>query len=118
MCLPSERTDSSKSLWRPLFGPLRDWPLGLCDFRSLNLANDLLSSDNILPHKVTETYNVVYNERHEWYYLKDQMPDEILVFKSFDSKEGVATGIVTAPPYIPGLERFANWLFSMSARGI
>ena len=82
----------SQSVWRPLFGPLRDWPLGVCDYRSLDLENDLISSDNILPHKVAETYNVIYNEAHRWYYLKDQMPDEVLIFKSFDSKHGVATG--------------------------
>jgi hypothetical protein len=83
------RTDR-RSIWRPLFGPLRDWPLGVCDFRSIDLTRDLIASDNILPHRIAETYNVLHNERHQWFYLKDQMPNEILVFKSFDSQPGVA----------------------------
>jgi hypothetical protein len=78
------------SIWRPLFGPLRDWPLGVCDFRSLDVSRDLIASDNILPHTVGETYNVLHNKSHRWYYLKDQRPNEILVFKSFDSMAGVA----------------------------
>ena len=65
-------------------------PLGVCDFRSLDASRDLIASDNILPHTVGETYNVLHNKRHQWYYLSDQMPNEILIFKSFDSKVGVA----------------------------
>jgi hypothetical protein len=65
-------------------------PLGVCDFRSLDVSRDLIASDNILPHMVGETYNVLPNKQHQWYYLRDQMPNEILIFKSFDSKAGVA----------------------------
>ena len=65
-------------------------PLGVCDFRSLDASRDLIASDNILPHTVGETYNVLHNKQHQWYYLRDQMPNEILIFKSFDSKVGVA----------------------------
>jgi hypothetical protein len=82
---------SLSSIWRPLFGPLRDWPLGLCDFSSLDTARDLIASDSVLPHRVAETFNLLNSKQHRWYYLKDQMPDEVLVFKSFDSKPGVAT---------------------------
>ena len=64
--------------------------MGVCDFRSIDLTRDLIASDNILPHRIAETYNVLHNERHQWFYLKDQMPNEILVFKSFDSQPGVA----------------------------
>jgi hypothetical protein len=87
----TEGTLTLRSIWRPLFGPLKDWPLGVCDFRSLDVSRDLIASDNILPHMVGETYNVLHNKRHRWYYLKDQMPNEVLIFKSFDSTPGVAT---------------------------
>jgi len=83
-----------RSIWRPLFGPLKDWPLGVCDFRSVDVARDLIASDNILPHVVGETYNVLHNKRHQWYYLEEQMPNEILMFKSFDSMQGVS---ITCP---------------------
>ncbi|KAI1378986.1 hypothetical protein F4677DRAFT_442714 [Hypoxylon crocopeplum] len=78
------------NVWHPLFGPIRDWPLGLVDSRSLNAKTDLIPSDSIYPHYIAETFNVFHSDSHQWYYLSDQMPDEILLFKSFDSKPGVA----------------------------
>ncbi len=73
------------SVWRPLFGPLGDWPLGLLDSSSLDPEADLVPSDNVYTHLVTETYNVFYQKYHRWYYLEDMMPKELLVFKSYDS---------------------------------
>jgi hypothetical protein len=79
-----------------LFGPLEDWPLGLLDYQSIDTKNDLVASDNIYPHIVSETYNVFHNEAHKWFYLGNHQPDEIFVFKSFDSKStrGTAKGNV------------------------
>lgn len=31
----------------------------------------------------------IYNENVKWYYLSDQKPDEVLLFKIFDSDENV-----------------------------
>ncbi|KKZ61378.1 hypothetical protein EMCG_03984 [[Emmonsia] crescens] len=73
------------SVWKPLFGPLQDWPLGLLDYTSIDNTRDLVASDNIYPHVIRETYNVIFNGRHKWYYLEDQQPDEVLVFKGFDT---------------------------------
>ena len=77
---------NTDSVWKPLFGPLQDWPLGLCDYLSIDPQRDLVPSDNIYTHLVTETYNVYHNNRHRWYFLGDMKPDELLVFKSFDTK--------------------------------
>ncbi|CAN9139416.1 unnamed protein product [Alternaria alternata] len=71
--------------WRPLFGPLEDWPLALMDYTSLNKAHDLISSDNIYVHRIRENYNVLWNEEHKWYFLENHQPHEILVFKTFDT---------------------------------
>lgn len=73
------------NVWRPLFGPLQDWPLGLCDYSSINPQRDLVPSDNIYTHIVTETYNVYHDNAHRWYFLGDMKPNELLVFKSFDT---------------------------------
>ncbi|PGH08511.1 hypothetical protein AJ80_07831 [Polytolypa hystricis UAMH7299] len=73
------------SIWKPLFGPLKDWPLGLLDYTSMDTERDLVASDNIYPHVIRETYNVLFNERHKWYYLENQQADEVLVFKGFDT---------------------------------
>ena len=75
----------TNSVWRPLFGPLQDWPLGLCDYSSIDPQRDLVPSDNIYTHVVTETYNVYHHHSHRWYFLGDMKPNELLVFKSYDS---------------------------------
>lgn len=76
----------SFSVWRPLFGPLEDWPLALLDYRSLDPMRDLVPSDNIYSHVIRETYNVIHNDKHRWYFLDRQREDEVLLFKTFDTK--------------------------------
>ena len=85
----------TNSVWRPLFGPLQDWPLGLCDYSSIDPQRDLIPSDNIYTHLVTETYNVYHHKSHRWYFLGDMKPNELFVFKSFDTAvaEGNSRGI-------------------------
>ena len=80
----------SASVWRPLFGPIKDWPLAMLDYRSVDKASDFIAADVIYPHYVGESFNVFHNSRHKWFYLADQMADEVLIFKSFDSMPGVA----------------------------
>ena len=81
---------NDRSIWRPLLGPVRDWPLAMLDHRSVDKACDMIAADVIYPHYVGESFNLFYNASHEWFYLSDQMPEEVLIFKSFDSMLGVA----------------------------
>lgn len=62
----------------------------MLDYRSVSKAYDLIAADVIYPHYVGESFNVFHNDSHKWYYLSDQMPEEVLIFKSFDSMPGVA----------------------------
>lgn len=79
------------SVWKPLFGPLYDWPLAVCDYATVDPICDLVPSDNIYTHKTIETYNVLYNGNHKWYFLNGMRQNEVLVFKSFDS--GTVNGL-------------------------
>ncbi len=83
------------SAWRPLFGPLYDWPLAVLDATSLDCFRDLIASDNVYPHQVSETYNVFFHKDHRWHYLGGQLSSEMLLFKSYDSTtmDGVARGM-------------------------
>lgn len=74
------------NVWRPLFGPLHDWPLALCDWQSINPLVDLVASDNVYTHTAAETYNLYYNPSHRWYFLNEMGADETFVFKSYDSR--------------------------------
>jgi hypothetical protein len=91
------------SAWRPLSGPLYDWPLAVIDATSMDCNRDLIASDNVYPHQVSETYNVFYHPDHRWYYLSQHQPNEVLLFKSFDSRTtgDTARGQAGFPPSSP-----------------
>lgn len=78
------------NLWRPLAGPVRDMPLGVCDASTV-APEDLVASDLIYPDRRGETYQVRFNAAHRWYWLPEMMPEEALLLKCYDSRrDGVA----------------------------
>ncbi|ETN40800.1 uncharacterized protein HMPREF1541_05080 [Cyphellophora europaea CBS 101466] len=82
------------NIWRPLFGPLYDWPLAVCDWRSIDPSQDLVASDNVYTHTAAETYNLYHSPSHKWYFLQGMRPEETLVFKSHDSRKTNGTARV------------------------
>ncbi|KAK1753163.1 methyltransferase CmcJ [Echria macrotheca] len=76
------------NVWRPIGHSVGDWPLALCDGTTVE-PGDLLATDHITKSYVGETYNMLYREKYKWYYLSDQAPDEVLLFKMFDSSRQV-----------------------------
>ena len=75
------------NVWKPLVAPVRNFPLALCDYRSLNLASDLVRTRLDYPDwlKDKENYSLKYSPSHRWYYWSSLSPDETLVFKCYDS---------------------------------
>jgi hypothetical protein len=74
------------NVWRPIRGPLEDWPLALCDARSVS-PDDLIATDLIYKDRIGETYSVKYNPAHRWLYAPRMSRDEVLLFRSYDSTE-------------------------------
>ena len=72
------------SIWKPLRGPLRDWPLALCNPRSVD-PKDLQARDTVKRESFIETYQVHHVPSQKWYYISDQMPEEAWVFLQADS---------------------------------
>lgn len=68
-------------------GPVRDWPLALCDAKSVDPLNDLETADVVYQDHVEENYQAYYNENQKWLYISDQQPSEVLVFRCADSME-------------------------------
>ncbi len=73
------------NLWRPIRGPLRDAPLAVCDASSV-MPEQLVPSDLVYPDRVGETYSVVYDPAHRWYYVPEMKADEVLLLKCYDSE--------------------------------
>ncbi|KAI0593546.1 hypothetical protein F4775DRAFT_607624 [Biscogniauxia sp. FL1348] len=86
-----ERRVEIIQVWRPIRGPVVDWPLGVCESASVNKDADLVPTDNVWSYSVSETYNVFHNPGHIWYYVSNQTPEDVLLFKGFDNAEGVST---------------------------
>jgi hypothetical protein len=74
------------NVWRPIRGPLEDWPLALCDARSVS-PGDLIATDLLYKDRIGETYSVKHNPAHRWLYAPRMSRDEVLLFRSYDSTE-------------------------------
>ncbi len=73
------------NVWRPIEEPVRRWPLALCDARSID-TSDLVVTDHIYRDWKGETFSFLYNTAHRWFYYPQQRPDEALLLKIYDSQ--------------------------------
>ncbi|KAI1144799.1 putative CmcJ-like methyltransferase [Nemania diffusa] len=73
------------NVWRPLIGPNDDWPLAVCDYTTIDVENDIISADRLHHNRVCENQLLFANEKHRWYYVKNQQPHNLLVFRNTDS---------------------------------
>jgi hypothetical protein len=71
------------NLWRPIGSRVETAPLAMCDGRSIALE-DLVASDLVYPDKVGETYALLPNPRHRWYYFS-RVRAEVILLKIYDS---------------------------------
>ncbi|RAK96849.1 uncharacterized protein BO80DRAFT_365256 [Aspergillus ibericus CBS 121593] len=83
------------NVWRPL-KTIRKDPLAVCDWLSVDLTHDWISTRMIFPHGWNELGHLSYGDQQRWYYLSGQTPEEPLIFKQFDSAE-VGNGGIAVP---------------------
>ena len=62
-----------------------DWPLALCDQRTIDRQSDSIMADVVFYNRFTENERLYYNARHTWYYFQDLADDEVIVFRQTDS---------------------------------
>jgi hypothetical protein len=104
------RRTISLNFWRPLGSIVRDQPLAVCDARTVE-AKDLFETivigygaSNYSWHELgIETYNVKASPAQRWYYYPGMAPDEVLVFKSFDSLGTIGRACPHAAFRVPGV---------------
>ncbi|KAI1500563.1 hypothetical protein F5X99DRAFT_234224 [Biscogniauxia marginata] len=71
------------NIWRLLNDrPTRDWPLAFCDWRTVDPADDLIANDVVYQRGLGESCFLQRNPGHHWWYLPDQQPDEVAVFRN------------------------------------
>jgi hypothetical protein len=72
------------NVWRPIVGPLQQFPLALGDAASL-AADDIIATDLIYPDRVGEIYSIAYNPAQRWFYFPEMSRDEVVLIKTYDS---------------------------------
>jgi len=75
------------NVWRPLVDPVEDYPLALCDARSLD-PEDLIDSERRAPNHIGEIQLAVHAPEQRWFYYSQMRPPEVLLFKTYDSIQG------------------------------
>jgi hypothetical protein len=100
---PGFRRAVVTSTWRVFSPPPQDWPLALCDFRTLAPDDgaptaayfvDALPEDPFGPVEhlkpVGSSWKVRHNPAHEWWYFPGMTRDEVLLIKLGDTDRTVA----------------------------
>lgn len=92
------------SLWRTFSPGPQDWPLALCDGRSLrpdegvrntlHIVDEMPSEEEMVQPMEGEEQRIAahvfrYSPDHRWWYFSDMRRDEALLFKFFDSHQDV-----------------------------
>src|SRR5262252_6053581 len=65
-------------VWRPFRHPIETFPLAICDARSVEFS-DFVISERRYPNRVGQTYAVKYNPAHRWYWFPRQERHEAIV---------------------------------------
>ena len=71
--------------WRPIQNKVESAPIGFVLPHSMK-NNDLIKIDLVYPDRLGEVMGALYNQTHQWVYLSEMKPNEIVVFNMFDNQ--------------------------------
>ncbi|OBR04593.1 Catalyzes late reaction in the cephamycin biosynthetic pathway [Colletotrichum higginsianum IMI 349063] len=95
------------NVWRPVKTIYKD-PFACADATSVVDETDLAPMPIQADERVEEAWAVGPNENHRWYFKYAQQPDEVLIFKNFDSHGPVRRIVHSAfidPEHAQGYDR-------------
>ncbi|KAH8591827.1 hypothetical protein B0O99DRAFT_690373 [Bisporella sp. PMI_857] len=76
------------NVWKPISGPVKDWPLALCSAATIDPAKDLEPCDLVYSDYVVENMQTYHTDQQKWFFMSDQLPNEAWVFLQADSNPG------------------------------
>ncbi|MBO6781869.1 MAG: methyltransferase [Alphaproteobacteria bacterium] len=85
--------------WRSMTGTIEQWPLTVCDARSIDdsLLTQTRREAPLRPepsfeyNRPSETRHAIYDPNHRWYWFPRMTRDEVLLFKNYDTRtDGIA----------------------------
>jgi len=79
------------TVWKPLRGPIRKWPLMMVDNSTVNAKSDLQARDMVYYDNVIDTHLVYKSDAYKFMYLSEQKTTEAWAILQSDS--GGLTGV-------------------------
>ncbi|KAH7133737.1 putative 7 alpha-cephem-methoxylase [Dactylonectria macrodidyma] len=76
------------NIWRPSGDPIESHPLAVMDGSKVP-AEKLVEVDVVRHSYVGESYYPLQHDDYKWYFINNQTNEEVLLFKMYDSAEGV-----------------------------
>lgn len=81
------------SLWKPIRGPVYDFPLTVCDRRTVDYASQTTAMDIVTRDYLNENTRIYFDEKHKWYYWHGLQVDEVIAFVQADSQAENRAGV-------------------------
>ncbi len=73
------------NVWKPLYDPVEELPLAVCDARS-SIDADMLLMELKYRERTGEIFVMRYSSAHRWFYFPQMTPNEALLLKTYDSE--------------------------------
>lgn len=73
------------NVWKPLYDPVEEFPLGLCDARTVD-PEDFLIMHLKYRDRDGEIFALRHSPDHRWVYFPNMRPDQALLLKTYDSE--------------------------------
>ncbi|MEM6818581.1 MAG: CmcJ/NvfI family oxidoreductase [Pseudomonadota bacterium] len=73
------------NVWRPLDHPVKTSPLGFIHPNSAS-AEDWMTIDLVYPDRNGEILGVAANDDHQWIYMSEMTPEDIVIFNVYDNR--------------------------------
>ncbi|QPG96274.1 hypothetical protein C2857_003717 [Epichloe festucae Fl1] len=102
------------NLWRPFRGTVQQWPLAVCDGRTVGL-DSLDELEYVSEEFVRRSYLARWSDSYRFHYLSNMTSDEVVVFKIFDSAFHVPQGSKTPGSHVLGCPHAAFELPSVTS---
>lgn len=116
---PPEGRLISYNVWRTLTPPPQDFPLALCDLRSVreeHLVRGVSIGNPVNRGQEVEFYLSLFDPKQRWCYFSDLTRDEVLVFQQYDSAASGPSGCLHTAFRDPSCTKAAETRVSVEAR--
>ncbi|KZT38894.1 hypothetical protein SISSUDRAFT_705890 [Sistotremastrum suecicum HHB10207 ss-3] len=74
------------NVWRPIGKPVEHAPVAVADWQTVDHSDLVPVKFFISPTREGGVFSVRHNQKHMWYYLAHQTPEEVMFIKCFDSE--------------------------------